>query len=242
MSPEEWRTRIDLAACCRLIDHYGWADPTGNHVTARIPGEDAILVNPYDLLFEDVTATSLIKLDFEGQLASPTNHELNPTAFAVHSGFYVGPRKDIGCAIHVHSEAGTAVSCLAEGIMPLNQTSMLICENIAYHDYEGIVLDLGERERMLEHLGDKNLMVLRNHGTMTFGGTVGEAFMWCYLLEMSAKVQMSVLASGRATSPVTPEAIRSAAELGARMGPRMGARGWAAHQRVLDRIGGDYRQ
>jgi ribulose-5-phosphate 4-epimerase/fuculose-1-phosphate aldolase len=241
MSPEESRTRIDLAGCCRLIAHFGWADATGNHVTARVPGEDAILVNPYDLLFEDVTASSLIKLDLEGNLASPTNHELNPTAFAVHSGFYVGPRQDIGCAIHVHSPAGMAVSCLSEGILPLNQNSMLICENIAYHDYEGIVLDLGERERMIEHLGDKKLMILRNHGTMTFGESVGEAFMWCSILETVAKVQMSVLAAGRPISPVAPEAVRSATELGARMGPRMGARGWAAHQRILDRVGGDYR-
>lgn len=241
MSAEEWRTRVDLAACCRLSAHYGWTDPTGNHVTARVPGEDAFLINPYDLLFDEVTASSLLKLDLEGRLMRPTAHEQNPTGFAVHSGFYIH-RKDIGCAIHLHSDAGVAVSCLTEGILPLHQTAMLIYEHVAYHEYEGIVVDLGERERMSQHLGGKNLMILRNHGTMAFGATVGEAFMRCYMLEMACKVQMSVLASGRPISPVTPEAIRSATELGGKMGARVGQRGWSAHLRMLDRISTDYAQ
>jgi len=241
MSAEEWQTRIDLAACARLCAHYGWVESTGNHVSAKVPGEDAFLVNPYDLMFEEVTASSLLKLDFEGNLAAPTEHQQNPTAFYVHGGFYI-ERADIGCAIHVHSVAGTAVSCLAEGIMPINQTAMTIADHVAYHDYEGIVLDRSESERINRHLGNRRFLILRNHGTMTFGETIPEAFLRCYVLERTCEVQLQVLASGRPIYPVTPEAISSAGEIGGKMGPKSGERGWASQLRLLDRISPDYKQ
>ena len=238
MSAAEWSTRVELAACFRLCAHYGWVDSAGNHLTARIPGEDAFLINPFDVLFQDITASSLLKMDFDGNLMHPTPHAQNPTGFVVHSGFYAA-RADIGCTMHLHSDAGVAVSCLTEGLLPISQTAMLVADDIAYHDYEGVVLDLSERERMSQLLGQKNILILRNHGTMVFGRTIAQTFMRCHTFESACAVQMKVLASGRPIHAAAPDAVRVTAEFGSKI---TGVHGWTAHLHMLDRLTTDYQQ
>ena len=196
VSDEEWELRVDLAAAYRMVAYYGWDDLIFTHLSVRIPGpEHHFLLNPYNLMFEEVTASSLIKVDVEGNAVEPTPFITNPAGFTIHSAIHMA-REDAHAVMHLHTPQGQAVSAQGDGLMPLTQAAMLVREDLAYHDYEGIAVDLDERERIVADLGSKNVMLLRNHGTLAVGETVGEAFIRLYTLERACQAQIMALSAG----------------------------------------------
>jgi ribulose-5-phosphate 4-epimerase/fuculose-1-phosphate aldolase len=196
VSAEEWKIRVDLAAAYRLVAHYGWDDLIFTHLSARVPGpEHHFLLNPYNLMFEEVTASSLVKVGLDGNPVEPSPYPTNPAGFTIHSAIHMA-REDAQAVIHLHTPHGQAVAAQDEGLLPLTQTAMLIRSEIAYHDYEGVAVDLSERERIVADLGDKGAMLLRNHGTLAVGETVGEAFLKIYFLERACEAQVLALSAG----------------------------------------------
>src|SRR3954469_25347470 len=196
VSPEEWKIRVDLAAAYRMVAYYGWDDLIFTHLSARVPGpEHHFLLNPYQLMFEEVTASSLIKVDMSGNPVEPTPFITNAAGFTIHSALHMA-REDAHAVMHLHTPHGQAVSAHGEGLLPLTQTAMLVRGEIAYHDYEGVAVDLDERERIIADLGDKNAMILRNHGTLALGDNVGEAFIRIYFLERACEAQIKALSAG----------------------------------------------
>jgi ribulose-5-phosphate 4-epimerase/fuculose-1-phosphate aldolase len=215
VSPVEWKIRIDLAAAYRLVAYYGWDDLIFTHLSARVPGpEHHFLLNPYNLMFEEVTASSLVKVDMTGNPVEPTPFITNAAGFTIHSALHMA-REDAQAVIHLHTPNGQAVSAHADGLMPLTQTAMLIRDEIAYHDYEGVAVDLSERERLIADIGDKHAMILRNHGTLALGETVGEAFIRIYFLERACEAQIKVLSAGDGNVSNPPQ---GSPELTAEMG------------------------
>lgn len=195
-SEQEWKLRCDLAAAFRLAAHYGWDDLIFTHMSVRVPGpEHHFLINPYNQMFEEVTASSLIKIDLEGKPVEPTPYLANPAGFTIHSALHMA-REDANCVIHLHTAPGQAVSAMADGLMPLTQTAMLVRWDLAYHEYEGVATDLAERERLVADIGDRHAMILRNHGTLTVGRTVGDAFLRMYFLERACAAQVMALSAG----------------------------------------------
>lgn len=196
VSAEEWAIRLDLAAAYRMVAYYGWDDLIFTHLSARIPGPDNhFLLNPYNLMFEEVTASSLVKVDVNGNPVDPTPFITNPAGFTIHSAIHMA-REDAHAVMHLHTPAGQAVAAHSEGLLPLTQTAMLIRADVAFHDYEGVAVDLGERERLVADLGRKNAMILRNHGTLTVGQNVGECFIRLYYLERACQAQIMALSAG----------------------------------------------
>ena len=192
VSDAEWRARVNLAATYRLCAMYGWTDLVFTHISARLPDEDGshrFLINPYGVFFEEMTASSLVKIDEEGTIHQDTPYFINPAGFTIHSAVHMA-REDAGCVIHVHTPYGMAVSAQREGLRRYTQMSMQVHDDLAYHDYEGIALDLDERERLVANLGSKSLLMLRNHGTLTLGPTCGTAFLRMYFLENACKAQI----------------------------------------------------
>lgn len=196
VSEEEWQIRLDLAAAYRMVAHYGWDDLIFTHLSARIPGvEHHFLLNPYNLMFEEVTASSLVKVDVHGNPVEPTPFITNPAGFTIHSAIHVS-RDDAHAVMHLHTPAGQAVSAHNEGLLPLTQTAMLIRGDVAFHDYEGVAVDLDERDRLVADLGEKHAMILRNHGTLAVGKNVGECFIRLYYLERACQAQVMALSAG----------------------------------------------
>jgi ribulose-5-phosphate 4-epimerase/fuculose-1-phosphate aldolase len=196
VSEEEWAIRVDLAAAYRMVAHYGWDDLIFTHLSARIPGpEHQFLLNPYNLMFEEVTASSLIKVDVNGNPVEATPFITNPAGFTIHSAIHMA-REDAHAVMHLHTPAGQAVSAHQEALLPLTQTAMLIRGDLAFHDYEGVAVDLDERERLVADLGTKNAMILRNHGTLVVGKNVGECFVRLYFLERACQAQVMALSAG----------------------------------------------
>ncbi|MGN6154158.1 MAG: class II aldolase/adducin family protein [Sphingomicrobium sp.] len=196
VSDEEWAIRVDLACAYRMVAHYGWDDLIFTHLSARIPGpEHHFLLNPYNLMFEEVTASSLVKVDVQGNPVEPTPFITNPAGFTIHSAIHMA-REDAHAVMHLHTPAGQAVSAHSEGLLPLTQTAMLIRGQVAFHEYEGVAVDLGERERLVSDLGEKNAMILRNHGTLAVGKNVGECFIRLYYLERACQAQIMALSAG----------------------------------------------
>lgn len=192
VSETEWNMRVQLAATYRLCAVYGWTDLVFTHISARLPdenGEHRFLINPYGVMFDEMTASALVKIDMDGNLCQDTPYFINPAGFTIHSAVHQA-RKDAGCVIHVHTPYGMAVSAQKKGLRRYTQMSMQIHDDLAYHDYEGIALELDERERIVNNLGDKSLLMLRNHGTLTLGKTCGIAFLRMYFLENSCKAQI----------------------------------------------------
>jgi ribulose-5-phosphate 4-epimerase/fuculose-1-phosphate aldolase len=237
VSDEEWKIRVDLAAAYRLVAHYGWDDLIFTHLSARIPGpEHHFLLNPYNLMFEEVTASSLVKVDVHGNAVEPTPFVTNPAGFTIHSAIHMA-REDAGAVMHLHTPAGQAVSAHEDGLLPLTQTAMLVRGDLAFHDYEGVATDLEERERLVADLGDKGGMILRNHGTLAVGGNVGECFIKLYFIERACQAQiMALSAADKCSNPPqgTPEV---AAEQGA-MGLKVAANllAWPALLRKAHRL------
>ena len=195
-SAEEWAIRVDLAAAYRLVAYYGWDDLIFTHLSARVPGpEHHFLMNPYNLMFEEVTASSLVKIDVHGHAIDPTPFVTNPAGFTIHSAIHMA-RDDAHAVMHLHTPFGQAVSAHGEGLLPLTQTAMLARGDMAFHEYEGVATDLDERERLVADLGDKSSMLLRNHGTLTVGKTIAEAFVRMYFLERACEAQVYALSAG----------------------------------------------
>ncbi|MDN5861990.1 MAG: class II aldolase/adducin family protein [Salinisphaera sp.] len=236
---QEWAVRKDLAAAYRLVAHYGWDDLVFTHLSARVPGpEHHFLINPYGYLFDEITASSLVKVDPDGKIVDPgaTNH-INPAGFTIHSAVHMA-REEAASVLHLHAPDGVAVSAHADGLLPLSQTAMLCLPYLAYHEYEGVALDLDERERLVADLGSRNMMMLRNHGTLTVGTSVGEAFTYMYFLMKGCEIQVRAMAQGRTWQP-SQAALDTTAEQSAFVGP-MCELTWPALLRKLDRLGSDY--
>ena len=213
VSPEEWATRVDLAALYRLVALFGWDDLIYTHISARVPGPDEhFLINPYGLFFDEITASSLIKVDLDGKIIpgapqSQPEYGINYAGYVIHSAIH-GAREDARFVIHLHSPDGIAVASQKDGLLPLNQHSLIVIPRLAYHDYEGIALNLDERERLIADLGDKSLLLLRNHGTLALGPTAASAFQGIFLLEKSATIQVKTLSAGRNGILLAPDHAR----------------------------------
>lgn len=242
VSPEEWEARVNLAACYRLVAHYGWDDMIFTHISSKL-SDGTFLINPYGFFFDEITASSLVKIDLDGNKLDDSPHFVNPAGFTIHSAVHE-IRHDANCVIHLHTIPGTAVSTAEEGLLPLNQTAMLIREELAYHEYEGVAVDHDERPRLQEDLGDKNMMLLWNHGTLTVGETVAEAFMRMYYLERACEMQVATLSSAKQLhNPMQGIPERTATqgtdpELAQKVTNHLA---WPAMLRKLDRIDPSYR-
>jgi ribulose-5-phosphate 4-epimerase/fuculose-1-phosphate aldolase len=241
ISEDERKTRIELAACYRLAQREGWDELIFNHISARVPGgEHHFLINRFGLAFEEVTASNLVKVDLDGNIignAAP----INAAGFTIHSAIHAA-RPEVACVIHLHTEAGMALSILDCGLLPLSQTAMFLHGNIAFHDYEGIALNLDERQRLVSDLGDKPVMILRNHGTLVVGPTIGEAFVTMYLLEKAARAQLSAMACSSRMAAASAEAVGITAQFGRNGSSASAAYAWAAMVRRLDRADPSYKE
>lgn len=202
VSDEEWQVRTDLAACYRIIARYGWDDLVFTHISARVPGPDEhFLINPYGMLFEEITASSLVKVDLDGNKVLDTGYPVNPAGFVIHSAVHEA-RHDVGCVLHTHTRAGIAVSAQANGLLPISQTSLFPYATLAYHDYEGVALNEDEKGRLVADLGSNNAMILRNHGLLTCGETIADAFLMMYVLETACQIQIMAQSGGSELVPV----------------------------------------
>lgn len=197
VSAAEWQQRVDLAACYRLVALFGWDDLIFTHISARVPGpEHHFLINPYGMMFSEITASSLIKVDLHGHKVLDSPDDINPAGFTIHSAVHAA-REDANCVLHVHSVNGVAVSAQDEGILPLSQHSMFVLSSLAYHDYEGLALNEDEKPRLVRDLGSKRFLMLRNHGLLTVGRSVAEAFVGMYFFEAACMIQVRALAGGQ---------------------------------------------
>ena len=196
VSDEEWDLRVNLAACYRIIAMHGWDDLVFTHISAPVPGdEEHFLINAYGLLFEEMTASSLIKIDLSGNKVLDSPYPVNEAGFVIHSAVHAA-RHDVGCVLHTHTKAGVAVSAQAGGLLPLSQISLFPLTTLAYHDYEGVALNEGEKPRLVADLGNNNAMILRNHGLLTTGPTIADAFLMMYALETACQVQVLAQSTG----------------------------------------------
>ncbi len=241
VSAEEWQVRQDLAGLYRLVAHHGWDDMLFTHLSARVPGpEDHFLLNPFGLMFEEVTASSLVKVDAEGNKVLDTPFEINPAGFTIHSAVHMA-REDAHCVMHLHTDDGVAVSAQAEGLLPITQPAMQLGE-LAYHDYEGVALDLEERERIVQDLGAKQCMLLRNHGTLTVGGNCADAFMAMYYLERACTMQIRALAGGATVNePPQGSASKAAQQSEILFNGGLGNLAWDALMRKMERVDPGFR-
>ncbi|MBI3453925.1 MAG: class II aldolase/adducin family protein [Rhodospirillales bacterium] len=242
-SAAEWQVRVDLAACYRLVHHHRMTDLIYNHISARVPdAEHHYLINPYGLMYEEVTASNLVKIDLEGNILEDTPYEINPAGYVIHSAIH-GARDDVACVLHTHSRAGAAISALKEGLVPVNQAGFQFYNRIAYHDYEGIALDLEERRRFVADLGDKRAMILRNHGLLVCGRDIPEAFRIIYYLEQACRARLDALQTGREIVLPSAEVQEyTAQQWTVRQWDAAGDREWQAMLRMLDRIDPSYRE
>lgn len=237
----EREARVALAACYRLIAHFGMDDLVYTHISARVPGSPGhFLINPYGMMFHEITASSLVKIDYDGTIVEDTGYPVNKAGFVIHSAIHMA-RPEINCVLHTHTRAGIAVSCLEEGLMPINQHSLMFYDRLAYHDYEGIALDLDERQRLVRDLGDHRAMVLRNHGLLTAGSTVAEAFSRMYYLEQSCRIQIDLMGTGGKINRLSDNVRRHTAEQFANSPVPCGEREWLALLRLLDAKDPGYR-
>lgn len=243
VSDEEWQIRVNLAACYRLIAMYGWDDMIFTHISARVPcPEDHFLINAYGMLFEEMTASSLVKVDLAGEIVHDTRSAINPAGFMIHSAVHAA-RVDAGCVLHTHTRAGVAVSAQTDGLLPISQISLLPIASIAYHDYEGIALNEEEKPRLVADLGNSNFLILRNHGLLTVGTSIADAFLFMYALETACQIQLAAQSGGGALTEVNPAivaGIQSQVEMVTKgMG---GELAWPGLLRKLDREDASYRE
>jgi ribulose-5-phosphate 4-epimerase/fuculose-1-phosphate aldolase len=240
VSDEEWQTRVDLAACYQLVAHYGMSDLIFTHISARIPGtEDQFLINPYGLFFDEITASSLVKVDVEGNVLDETEFFINPAGYTIHSAVH-GARHDVDCVLHTHTTAGMAVSAQKQGLLPMSQHSMMFYQRLAYHGYEGIALNLDERERLVRDLGDNIAMILRNHGLLTVGASVAEAFRRIFYLEKACQSQIEALAGGSELI-LPPKEVCETAKKQFMDLSSPDTLEWAGLLRILERNGSNYK-
>jgi ribulose-5-phosphate 4-epimerase/fuculose-1-phosphate aldolase len=243
VSSEEWQARIDLAAAYRLVALYGWDDLIFTHISARVPGDDHhFLLNPYGMMFEEVTASSLVKIDLHGNKVMESPYFINPAGFTIHSAVH-SARADALCVMHLHTDYGIAVSAQKDGLLPISQQAMFPLASLAYHEYEGLALNEEEKPRLVSDLGNKNYMILRNHGLLTLGKTAAEAFLSMYILERACRIQILAQAGGRELHPVAEPIIELTAKQLSAVTVGQGAElAWPGLLRKLERIDSSYRQ
>jgi ribulose-5-phosphate 4-epimerase/fuculose-1-phosphate aldolase len=242
-TPEEWAIRVDLAAAYRLVAHFHWDDLVFTHITARLPGPDHhFLINPYGMMFDEITASSLVKIDMDGKKVAENPWPINPAGFTIHSAIHAA-RHDVQCVLHTHTLNGVAVSAQKSGVLPLSQQSIFVLQNLAYHDYEGVALRDDEKPRLVADLGTKSYLMLRNHGLLTVGRTIAEAFQAMYIFEASCAIQIRAQSGGGELIPVQQgiidTAMQQAREVSNGMGPHQLI--WPGLLRRLDRIDSSYR-
>jgi ribulose-5-phosphate 4-epimerase/fuculose-1-phosphate aldolase len=233
-SAAERALRVDLAAAYRLVAREGWDDLVYSHISATVPGEPGhFLINPFGLSFEEVTASNLVKINEAAEIIGDTPHSVNVTGFALHAALHAA-RPDAVCVLHLHETSAIAVSAQKEGLLPLSQHALIVLPRLAYHDYEGIALNHDERERLVADIGDKDLMLLKNHGTLSVGKTAGDCWIGMYYLERACKMQIMAMSAGRENLLIAPEA--SQAEVRAQTVNGLGGPlAWPACLRKLDR-------
>ena len=243
VSDEEWEVRVNLAACYRLIAVHGWDDLVFTHVSARVPGSDEhFLINAYGLLFEEMTASCLVKVDLDGEKVLDSPYAVNPAGFMIHSAVH-DAREDVICVMHTHTRAGIAVSAQADGLLPISQTSLFPLVSLAYHDYEGVALNEDEKPRLVADLGGNNAMILRNHGLLTTGKSIADAFLMMYVLETACQIQ--VLAQSTAgeliqiAQPIIAGIQAQAEQVTRGLG---GDLVWPALLRKLDQVDASFRE
>lgn len=250
MSPTEQQLREELAACYRLIAHFRMTDLIFTHISVRLPGpEHHFLINPYGLMFDEISASSLVKIGLDGRAVEDSPHLVNPAGFVIHSALHAA-REDAQCVLHTHTRAGCAVAALACGLLPVNQISMEFYGRVAYHDYEGIALDLAEQKRLVADMGDKHVLMLRNHGLLTVGASVAQAFLRMYYLEKACDIQLAAQACGDLVLPAPEVCAHTERQFnqpdrplgeGELNDPDALDLAWKALLRLLDRIAPDYR-
>jgi ribulose-5-phosphate 4-epimerase/fuculose-1-phosphate aldolase len=239
MSESEWQARVELAAAYRLAATLGWTDMLGTHFSLRVPdAEDAFLINPYGMLFEEITASSLLKIDTEGNKLSKSPYEANRAGFVIHSAVHMGAR-DAHCVMHCHTLAGVGVATQKQGLLPITQMALTVLGEVRYHDYEGVADDEEERRRIVKDLGDGSVLILRNHGTLTVGTTVSEAFSRMYRIERACRFQLAALTGGAEPNAIPQEIANYTIDQGRELNQTGRAAGgklmWAALKRKLDR-------
>ena len=244
VSPEEWQVRVDLAAAYRLVAAFKWDDLVFSHISARVPGRhDQFLINPYGLMFDEITASSLIKIDAQGNKVDESPYDVNPAGFTIHSAIHA-VRHDAQCVLHVHSLNGIAVSAQKQGVLPISQQSIFVLSSLSYHDYEGVALRDDEKPRLVADLGpDNNYLMLRNHGLLTLGRSVADAFLAMYFFETVCTIQVRAMAGGTELTTVDPRIV-AGAQAQARQATRgmgAGALAWPGLLRRLDRTDPSYR-
>jgi ribulose-5-phosphate 4-epimerase/fuculose-1-phosphate aldolase len=236
----EWQARVDLAAAYRLTALMGWTDLLGTHISCRVPGtHDQFLLNPYGMLFEEITASSLIKVDVDGNKLSDSPYDVNQAGFTIHSAIHMG-NHNADAVMHLHTAYGVGVATQKQGLLPATQMALTALDLVRYHDYEGVAFDLTERERLVKSLGDGGMLILRNHGTLTVGATIGEMFHRMYRLERACKFQIHAMTGGAELNPLPREIVEHAIDQGrqiyAKGGQSEGGKlVWAAMKRKLDR-------
>ena len=243
MTDAEWDLRVNLAACYRLVSHYGWDDLTATHISARVPGDDEhFLINPFGWMFSEITASSLVKVDLDGAILQDTPHVINPAGFVIHSAIHAA-RPDAKCVLHTHTVAGMAVASMREGVLPLNQKAARFYNRTAYHDFGGSSQDLSARERLVRDVGDKNYVVLRNHGLLVCGGSVSQAFKGMHGLEKVCQTQLALMSSGGTPILLDSEILEFMGKQFARDATPSATRpdAWPSLLKMLDRINPGYR-
>ncbi len=242
VDPQEWQLRQDLAAAYRLVALYGWSDLVLTHISARIPGpEHHFLINPYGMKFDEITAYSLVKVDQDCNKLSESPFPVNPAGFTIHSAVHA-VREDAGCVLHTHTRAGVGVSAQREGVLPISQQSTFVLASLAYHDYEGVAFREEEKPRLQADLGDKNFLMLRNHGLLTVGRTIADAFLNMYVFETTCQIQLAAQSGGAPLVEVNPVIVQGVAQATkVQTGGMGGAFVWPALLRKLDRIDPGYK-
>jgi ribulose-5-phosphate 4-epimerase/fuculose-1-phosphate aldolase len=243
VSDAEWGQRVNLAACYRLVALYGWDDLIFTHISARVPGpEHHFLINPYGMLFEEITASSLVKVDLDGRKILDSPYEINPAGFTIHSAIHAA-REDAQCVLHLHTQNGVAVSAQKDGLLPISQQATVVLASLAYHDYEGIALLEDEKPRLVRDLGDKRFLLLRNHGLLTVGATIPDTFVWAYFFETACGVQVRAQAGGGALIQISPRVLAGVdgSVKGVMLGGGPGRLAWPGLLRKLDRLDPSYR-
>ncbi|MET0519673.1 MAG: class II aldolase/adducin family protein [Burkholderiaceae bacterium] len=233
---DEWQLRVDLAACYRLVARYGWSDLIFTHISAKLPGpEHQFLINPYGLMFDEITASSLIKIDAQGNKLQETPYPVNQAGFVIHSAIHAA-RPEAGCVLHTHTRAGVAVSAQAGGVLPISQQSTFVLASLAYHDYEGVAIRPEEQPRLQADLGHKNFFCLRNHGLLTVGRSIADAFLSMYTFESACQIQISAQAGGGELTQIPPAVLEGVAEsMRVQTGGLGGAFVWPSLLRELER-------
>ena len=234
VSPEEWEARVNLAACYRLVAHYGWDDLIANHISMRVPGpEEHFLLNPFGLMFQEITASSLVKIDLAGNKISESPYKINKAGYIIHSAIHEA-RPDVMCVFHTHSTSGMAVSAHKDGLLPLAQSSMVAMSSLTYHDYEGVAVNPEEKARLVADLGNEWTMILRNHGLLTCGISAVDAFYRLYFLERACDVQVAALGGGASIQLPSEEVVALTKKQGAGAFGKGANLAWPALLRMMD--------